>query len=39
VPDAGIEPDIRVEVTQADIAAGRDAELDAVYAAIDAPKH
>lgn len=29
-PDAGIEPDIRVEPTAADIAAGRDAEMEAV---------
>ena len=29
-PDAGIEPDIRVETTAADIASGRDAEMDAV---------
>lgn len=35
VPDAGIEPDVRVTVTQADIVAGRDVELETVYALID----
>jgi C-terminal processing protease CtpA/Prc len=29
MPDAGIEPDVRVELTVADIAAGRDAALEA----------
>ncbi len=31
-PDAGLEPDLRVKVRMADIAAGRDPELDAVLA-------
>ncbi len=35
LPDAGIEPDIHVATSRADIAAGRDTELEAVYAAID----
>jgi hypothetical protein len=31
-PDAGIEPDIAVRVTRADVANGRDVELDAALA-------
>ncbi len=31
-PDAGLDPDVRVDPTAADIAAGRDVELDAVRA-------
>ena len=33
-PDAGLEPNVRVQPTAADIAAGRDVELDAVLALI-----
>lgn len=36
-PDAGIEPDIRVETTAADIASGRDAEMAAVLADLPPP--
>ncbi len=36
VPDAGIEPDVTVDPTAADIASGRDVELDAVLARIRA---
>jgi hypothetical protein len=32
VPDAGVEPDLRVEPTPADLAAGRDPQLDAALA-------
>lgn len=35
-PDAGIEPDIATQPTPADIASGRDVEMDAVRKALDA---
>lgn len=37
-PDAGIDPDIYVKVTASDIAAGRDAEMEAVKRAITSRK-
>ncbi len=38
LPDAGVEPDVRVDTTREHIAAVRDPELEAVYGLIDAAR-